>query len=99
MKNNQIKTKKLSEEDLLTHTRFRKYRKLKEKINKDYPLKGFPEGMRDITREQNLERLKRLGDLMFKQEGDFQAFVRDRFGEIYYEKIDRGNTLSQEYKL
>jgi hypothetical protein len=69
-----VSTRNLNQ--LLTNENYKKYYELKKEILKDYPIQKLR------TREQHRECMKRIGDLMWDINGDFQKFIDSQISEI-----------------
>ena len=83
MPNNKIvSTRNLNQ--LLTNEDYKKYYELKQEILKDYP----PQKKR--TQQEHREYIKRIGDLLWDINGDFQRFIDSQLSEI--------ETIRQEQK-
>jgi hypothetical protein len=61
---------------LLTNEDYKRYYDLKQEILKDYPIQ------KKRTNEQHRECMKRIGDLMWDINGDFQRFIDSQISEI-----------------
>lgn len=71
-------------DQLLTNPDYKAYYELKQEILKDYP----PQKKR--TQQEHRECMKRIGDLLWDINGDFQRFIDSQISEI--------TTIRQEQK-
>ena len=75
-------------DQMLSNPDYKEYYELKQEIIKDYP----PQKKR--SREQHLEYMKRIGDLMWDINGGFQRFVDSQVSEIITVKQkQKGNPM------
>jgi hypothetical protein len=85
MSNDKIVSKR-NINQLLSNQDYKEYWELKENILKDYP----PQKKR--TREEHLECIKRIGDLLWAIDGPFQRFINSQVSEqIQLKQEQRAN--------
>jgi len=70
-------------EQLLTSETYRLYNELKEQILRDYPIQ------KQRTREEHLEVIRRVSDLMWEPNGQFQQFLWEQMSEQERTNQDR----------
>lgn len=68
---------------LLTNENYKRYYELKQEILKDYP----PQKKR--TNQEHRECIKRIGDLIWDINGDFQKFIDSQVSEIVATKQEQ----------
>ena len=92
MPNNEIVSSR-NLQSLLTNTHYSAYYELKQQILNEYP------PVKHRTREQNLEVIRRVSDLMWDVNGPFQQFVFSQVSEIEQIKQEqRANPKKQGRK-
>ena len=69
-----VSTRNLNQ--LLTNENYKRYYELKQEILKDYPIQ------KKRTNQEHRECIKRIGDLIWDINGDFQKFINSQVSEI-----------------
>ena len=79
--NNMVSIRNLDQ--LLSNEDYKRYYELKQEILKEYP----PQKKR--TQQEHREYIKRIGDLLWDINGDFQRFIDSQVSEIITIKQDQ----------